>query len=348
MIRQTGGFFIIYFIIASHMTPDFLVFGQLTREYLLPPTGQPRLDVAGGNLLYAAAGLRVWESSIGLVGRVGNDYPREWLNECKSRGFDTSGIHILPENLDVRDFLAYNDSFETNRINPVSHFARREMTFPKSLLGYQPPDEKKVDGSRSILVTDIPSDYLGARAAHLCPMDLVTQTQLIAGMKRGDVHTFILDPAPASVKPTARRELPALLNGVTAFIPSQEELGNLFWGETYDLWKMAQAVSLYGCEYVVIKCGARGQLLYDTNSKRKWEIPAYPARVADPTGAGDAFCGGFMAGYCKNYDPLEGVLYGNVSASLKVEGSGAYYPLDVLPGLAEARLNALRNMVREV
>jgi sugar/nucleoside kinase (ribokinase family) len=330
------------------MTPDFLVFGHLTREYLLPPTGQPRLDVAGGNLLYAASGLRVWESSIGLVGRVGNDYPRAWLNDCKARGFDTSGIRILPENLDVRDFLAYNDMFETNRVNPVSHFARREMTFPKSLLGYQPPDEKKVNGSRSILVTDIPSDYLVARAAHICPMDLVTQTQLIAGMKRGDVHTFVLDPAPETMKPKARRELPALLNGVTAFIPSLEELGSLFWGETYDPWKMAEAVSLYGCEYVIIKCGARGQLLYDTDTKRKWEIPAYPARVADPTGAGDAFCGGFMAGYCKNYDPLEGVLYGNVSASLKVEGSGAYYPLDVLPGLAEARLNVLRNMVREV
>ena len=330
------------------MTPEFLVFGQLTREYLLPPAGLPRLDVAGGSLIYAASGLRVWESSIGLIGRVGNDYPRAWLNECKSRGFDTSGIRILPQNLDVRDFLAYNESFETNRVNPVSHFARREMTFPKALLGYQPPDEKKVDAARSILVTDIPADYLGARAAHICPMDLVTQTQLIAGMKRGDVHTFILDPAPASMTPTARRELPALLNGVTAFIPSQEELANLFWGETYDLWKMAEAVSLYGCEYVVIKCGARGQLLYDTNSKRKWEIPAYPARVADPTGAGDAFCGGFLAGYCKNYDPLEGVLYGNVSASLKVEGNGAYYPLDVLRGLAEARLSALRNLVREV
>ncbi len=348
IIRRPADFVTLSFIIASQMVPSFLIFGQLTREYLLPPSGQPRLDVAGGSLLYAAAGLRVWESSIGLVGRVGDDYPRAWLNECKSRGFDTGGIRILPQHLDVRDFLAYNESFEPNRVNPVSHFARRGMTFPKSLLGYQPPTEKKQEEARAIVVTDIPSDYLAARAAHICPMDLVTQTQLIAGMKRGNVHTFILDPAPDSMTPTARRELPALLNGVTVFAPSMEELGNLFWGETYDPWKMAEMVSLYGCEYVVVKCGARGQLLYDSETKRKWEVPAYPARVVDPTGAGDAFCGGFMAGYCKNYDPLEGVLYGNVSASLKVEGSGAYYPLDVLPGLAEARLSALRSMVREV
>jgi ribokinase len=331
------------------MEPQFLVFGKLTREYLLPPTGPVRLDVPGGNLLYAAAGLRMWESEIGLVGRVGNDYPREWLNTCLARGFDTCGIRILPGNMDVRDFLAYNEAYEVNRINPVSHFARREMTFPKALLGYQPPDvTKKQNPENALNITDIPPDYLTARAALLCAMDIISQTQLIAGMKRGSVHTFVLDPGADAMMPSARRELPALLNGVTAFLPSLEELSNLFWGDTHDVWEMAEAVSMYGCEYVVVKCGSRGQLLYDTNNKRRWEIPAYPARLVDPTGAGDAFCGGFIAGYCKKYDPLEGVLYGNVSASLKVEGTGAFYPLDVLPGLAEARLGALREMVREV
>lgn len=330
------------------MTPEFLVFGQLTREYLLPPTDQPRLDVAGGSLLYAAAGLRVWESSIGLVGRVGEDYPREWLNDCMSRGFDTSGIRIISKQLDIREFLSYNESFEVTYINPVTQFARRGLTFPKSLLGYQPPDESKVDAGAALLITDIPESYLTARGALLSPMSLVTQTQLIAGMKRGDVHTFVLEPASTSMMPTARRELPALLNGVTAFLTSQDELKNLFWGETHDVWKMAEWVSMYGCEYVVMKCGAHGQLLYDAKTKEKWEIPAYPARVADPIGAGHAFNGGFLAGYCRNYDPLEGVLAGNVSASLKLEGSGAFYPLDVMPGLAAARLNALRDMVRKV
>jgi cytidine kinase len=335
-------------IIAANMNPEFLIFGQLTREYLLPPTGSPRLDVPGGSLLYAAAGLRIWESSIGLVGRVGDDYPREWLNECIARGFDTSGIKILPRSLDVRDFISYTESFEVSRINPVTQFSRRQLTFPKALLGYQPLDERKVDEGSHLLINDIPDLYLTARAALICAMNLVTQTQLIAGMKRGDVHTFVLEPASTSMAPTARRELPALLNGVTVIITSQDELKNLFWGETHDLWKMAESVSMYGCEYVIVKCGERGQLLFDASTKRKREIPAYPARITDPIGVGDAFNGGFLSGYCKSYDPLEGVLYGNVSASLKLEGSGAYYPLDVMPGLAEARLNALRNMVREV
>ena len=324
----------------------YVIFGKLTREYLLPPVGRPHLDVPGGSLLYAAAGLGVWDTGIGLVGRVGNDYPRAWLNDVKAQQFDTKGVHILPQDHDVRDFVAYNESFEANRVNPVSHFARREMTFPKSLLGYQPNHD--LDEELKLTVKDIPDDYLNARAAYFCPMDLVTQTQLMAGLKRGHVHSFILDPSPDSMTPASRRNLPALLNGVTAFLPSEEEIRNLFQSETHDLWEMAEAVSLYGCDCVVIKRGRHGQLLYNAGTKEKWEIPAYTARMEDLTGVGDSFGGGFTAGYCKNYDPLEAVLYGNVSASLNIEGTGAFHPLDVLPGLAEARLSALENMVRKV
>ncbi len=176
------------------MDIHYIIFGRLTREFLLPATGQPRLDMPGGSLLYAAAGLGVWESGVGLVGRVGNDYPRAWLNDVKSRGFDTTGVRILSQDMDVREFIAYNESLDANRVNPVSHFARREMTFPKSLLGYQP--DKKMDDEIKLTVKDIPEDYLNAHAAYLCPMDLVTQTQLIAGLKRGHVHSFILDPSP--------------------------------------------------------------------------------------------------------------------------------------------------------
>jgi ribokinase len=227
-------------------------------------------------------------------------------------------------------------------------FSRRGLTFPKSLLGYQPPEERREDEARRLIVSDIPEDYLSARAALICPMEFGAQNQLIAGLKRGNTHTFVLDPVDVEMKVTAKRKLPAYLNGVTALVLSQEKLRNLFWGETHDLWQMAEAVSMYGVDYVVIKCGAQGQLLYVTSNKQKVEIPAYPSRVADPTGAGHAFNGGFLAGYCKNYDPLEGVLYGSVSASLSLEGNGAFYPLDVMPGLAEARLNAVRGLVREV
>ena len=77
--------------------------------------GRPLIDQPGGNLLYAAAGLGVWESGVpsknrdypvGLLARVGEDYPNDWLRSFEKRGWDTRGIHILAEALDLRYFQA--------------------------------------------------------------------------------------------------------------------------------------------------------------------------------------------------------------------------------------------------
>jgi sugar/nucleoside kinase (ribokinase family) len=69
--------------------------------------------------------------------------------------------------------------------------------------------------------------------------------------------------------------------------------------------------------------------------------------VIDPTGAGDAFCGGFLAGFRSTYEPVDAALHGNISASLVIEGGGPFYALDALPGLAQARLEGLRGMARK-
>jgi sugar/nucleoside kinase (ribokinase family) len=148
--------------------------------------------------------------------------------------------------------------------------------------------------------------------------------------------------------PTYWGDVPALLTGLTAFLPSEDEMRSLFQSRTNDLWEMAEALSAYGCEIIVIKCGERGQLLYDAATRNRWEIPPYPARFSNPIGAGDAFCGGFLAGYRRTYDPLQAVMYGNISASLVVEGNLPTYALEALPGLQEARLEALRQLIRKV
>jgi sugar/nucleoside kinase (ribokinase family) len=179
-------------------------------------------------------------------------------------------------------------------------------------------------------------------------MDFGTHNHLITTFKSSSVTTLTLDPKPEYMTRSNFKNLRLLLSGLTTFLPSEEELRGLFWGETHDLWEMAAAVGEFGCEVIVVKRGGQGQAVYDVKGKHKWEVPAYPARPADPTGAGDAFCGGYLAGFRKTYDPLQAALYGNVSASLKLEGSGAFYPIEVMPGLADARLSALKDMTRKV
>jgi ribokinase len=333
------------------MHPSFILVGRLAREYILPAQGQPISDSPGGDLLYTAGGLAVWDNRLGLVGRLGEDAPRFWLDDWQRRGFDVSGIRIQPGELDLRSFLAYSENFEVSNGNPVSHYARRGVPFPKPLLGFQPREETrsprlKLDPAAPSL-GDLPRDYLDAGALHLCPLDLGMHLTFLESLRTA-MRIITLDPSPSYMIPSSMREVRSVLNGLTAFLPSKEEIAALFWGQTHDVWEMCEAIGEYGCEYVAIKCGADGQLLYDSGNKRRYEIPAYPVRMTDPTGAGDAFCGGFLAGYRKDYDPLEGVLYGNVSASLTVEGSGPFSPLECMPGLAQARLDSLRDLVRRV
>lgn len=336
------------------MPPTFVLAGKLNREYILPYLGQPLFDSPGGNLLYAAGGLAVWNSNAGLLGHVGESYPHQWLRDLEECGFDVRGIRVLQElqNIDLRSFVAFNDIHERSLSSVVSHFARRELTFPKSLLGYQPPDESRKDTRAPEPVSpsalDTPKDYRDVRHVHLCPFDFVSQSQMVNLYHGGSGQTVSLDPSPGYMSPGFWRDLRLVLQGVTAFHPSEEELRSLFWGETNDLWEMARRISEYGPQIVVIKRGQQGQLLYDAAGNHRYEIPAYPSRIADLTGAGDAFCGGFLAGFEQTNDPLLAVLHGNVSASLTIEGSGPFYALGVMPGLAAARLHSIRESVREI
>jgi ribokinase len=176
----------------------------------------------------------------------------------------------------------------------------------------------------------------------------VTGSRLTSAFRQASVTTLTLDPSAAYMSTKALYDVRILLGGLTAFLPSEEELRALFWGHTDDLWQMAEALGEYGCEFIVVKRGARGQMLYDSVSKNRWEVPAYPGHPTDIAGAGDSFCGGFLAGYQKTYDPLRAVLYGSVSASLTIEGSGAFHALEALPGLAQARLDSLAGIVRQI
>ncbi len=333
------------------MEPTFIIAGRLRRDYLLPPEGTPLVDVPGGNLLYAAGGLGVWEGGIGLLARAGEDYPQEWLRSFEKRGWDVRGIHVLPGAMDLRYFRAWTDLQHVESTNPVAHFARLGLLFPKSLLGYQPPseseDDRKTPRPTSPRPADIPPDYLNAQVAHICGMDYATTSRLLSTFRQANIQTLTVDPAAAYMNSTAFDDVRTLFHGLTALLVSEEKLRGLFWGRTDDLWQMAEATGKWGCEFVVIKRGARGQLLYDSTPKKRWEIPAYPARVYNLMGAGDSFCGGFAAGYKKTYDALQGALHGSVSASLTIEGCGAFHALEALPGLAQARLESLEAAVRE-
>jgi hypothetical protein len=334
------------------MEPKYLIAGTLRRETLLPPSGSAVLDGPGGDLLYAAAGLTVWEKGVGLLARAGEDYPQEWLQEFEQYGWSTGGIHILPGPLDLRYFQAWTDPQKVQNNNPVAHFARLGLLFPKSMLGYQPAaraeDDLKTTAAASPRPADIPPEYLNAHTGLICLVDYATAARMSSAFRQAGILTVTLDPSAGFMNAGAFADVRILLQGLTALLVGEDKLRGLFWGKTNDLWEMAEAAASFGCETIVIKRGGRGQMLYDSASRKRWEIPAYPARLVDLLGVGDAFCGGFASGLHSTYDPLQAALRGNISASLALEGTGAFHAMEALPGLAQARLEALTRQVRQV
>ncbi len=336
----------------SASAPSFLVLGRLRREFIITSAGKILLDQPGGNALYAAGGVALWGEQPGILARVGEDYPRAWLDEMAKVGVNTQGIRVLPEAHDLRSFIAYTDLRTRITADPMAHYARLQQSFPKALLGYKDPDQPAADlntlSPLSLRQSDLPEDYTYASAAHLCPQDYLAHSLMPAALREAGVKAITLDPGPQYMKPEFRHSISPLLQGILAFMPTEGELRELFKGVTQDVWQMAEVLAGYRCDLIVIKRGSHGQWLYDAASKTRYEIPAYPAEVNDLTGAGDAFCGGFLVGYRRTFDPLQAVLYGNVAASIAVENSGAFYAWKSLPGLAQARLDTLKPLVRKV
>jgi sugar/nucleoside kinase (ribokinase family) len=332
--------------------PRYIFAGELRRDFAILTNGRPLIDVPGGNVLYAAAGLAVWEPSPppGIVARVGEDYPHSWISEIARNGLDTRGIRILPEAIDLRAFYVYTDNQTRVSENPVGFFSRLGMALPKSQLGQSlpSPNSRTRLSPTSLRQGDIIPDYLDATAAHLCPLDYLTHSALPAVLRQAGFTTLTMDPAPGYMNPIYWNDLAALFSGLTAVLPAEEDVRALFHGRSSDLWEMAEGLAAWGSEIVVIKRGESGQIVYDSAARARWEIPAYPAKIVDPTGAGDAFCGGFLAGYRRTYDPVQAALHGAISSSLSIEGSGPFYPLEALSGLAQARLDALGQSVRKV
>ncbi len=330
----------------------YLFLGPLYREYILPPQGKPLLDAPGGPVLYAAAGAALWSGEVGVVARVGEDFPKHWLEDLAARGWDVRGVRQLAEPLETRRVLVYEPSGQLSLQPPLAAFARRGLTFPKSLLNYTPPPTQRANLDKplptSLRISDLPPGLGETRAAHFCPLDFLSHSLLPAALRTAGVPVITLSPHPAYMTPLFYDRLPGLLTGLTAFVVPEAQLRAVFRERTNDLWEMATALGQWQVRHVVILRPEGEAWLYDAVGQRRWVVPGYPARLVDPTGAEDAFAGGFLVGYRETLDPVQALARGVVAASLAVETRGALALLETLPALVERRTEVVVSSVQQV
>ena len=80
-----------------------------------------------------------------------------------------------------------------------------------------------------------------------------------------------------------------------------------------------------GPKVVVLKMGESGAYL--ATPEYRVRIPRHAVQVVDATGAGDAFCGSFLARILAGDSPEQAARYANVAAALKCTGYGAVAPI---------------------
>lgn len=323
---------------------ETVVCGGLRIDYVISATGEVRLNQIGGNAIYAAVGARTYTDQVNLVAKAGENYPQEWLDELAWQGILYSHIIRVPGWQDMRTFYAYVD--EKTRIDrdPGFHFARIGQPMPQELEGYafSTLETQNPDNPLVLRGGDVPE--VRADSVHIAPMALRSHLELAQAFRQQNAGQITLDPGEYELTPKTEPAIKACCGLIDAFLPSELEVGLLLG--TTDPYEAAVTFASWGVPLVLIKRGPDGCLLYQRDARKFTNVPAYPVKVVDVTGAGDTFGGAFAVALKQTGDPIRSVVMATVAASFCLEGYGALYGLDISSDEVKKRLDMLMERVQ--
>ena len=255
----------------------------------------------GGDAFNVASNLAAMGVPASLATRVGDDELGEWLaGKARARGVrdaitvsrgtrtSASVVAIRPDG--ERTFLLHRGACHAFAQEDVTDalLDRHDVFFLGSAF-----DLPGIDNTPAALAT------LFERA-----------------QKRGMLT--VLD-VTTDLTPAHMAELEPALPWVSLFLPSRGEALGLTGKK--DPAEAASVFRKMGCETVGVKLGAEGCLVLSDGVFIR--VPAYPARVVDTTGAGDAFVAGFIAGLLRGLPPVDCARLGNAAGSVAVSVIGA-------------------------
>jgi sugar/nucleoside kinase (ribokinase family) len=278
--------------------PALVSFGNFTIDDVVLPDGTERPGCTGGDALYATLAARALAPTAELVAPVGHDFPAAIRASIMARGLSDAGMA-------ARDRPTLH-----NRVEYFAGGDRRWTLFAT---------EEEFD-ILSPLPADLPANWRDAPGFLVLAMTLAAQERLVADLAtRG--RPVALDPQEDYIAGNEDR-LMRLIGQVDLFLPSAEEVRRLMG--TDDWATAARQLAALGPRVVVIKLGEAGALVHDAATGRQSHVPAVPVPVVvDTTGAGDSFCGAFMAHWLAFRDPVAAARAGAGAAAVTVQGYGA-------------------------
>jgi len=254
-----------------------------------------KLSLGGGG---SAANVAVGASRLGVksgfIGAIGFDmFGRVLLEELEHEGVDITHVKV--------------DTTTSSGLTMIAVNKKGQVI----MFGYTGTSDK-------LFPSDLSKDYISS-AEHIHITGLSFDTAVAAANMASEAKVIVsFDPGRLMSRLGLKKVLP-ILKYVDQILLNHEEAKELT-GET-KLDDAAESLLKTGPEIVIIKRGADGVFAMTHDSK--FSVPAYPVKVVDTTGAGDAFSAGFITAQLEGKGLEDSVEFANATANLKITKVGA-------------------------
>ncbi len=289
-------------------TVELVVVGSIGLDTIETPWARHE-EILGGSVSYACAGASFF-APVGMVGVVGEDFPAECEAVYEGFGIDLRGLQ-----------KAAGKTFRWSGVYEADMNHRRTLLTELNVFAdFQPV---------------LPEDYRQAPFLFLANIAPALQLHVLSQIRS---PRFVAADTMDLWINTAREPLLEVIAAVDLLALNDAE-ARLLSGE-HNLVKAAKKIMKMGPDYVVLKKGEHGAMLF--SPRGVYVAPAYPLEVVhDPTGAGDTFAGGFMGSLAESgrvdaESIRRAMAYGSVVASFGVEA----FSLDRLRRLDRTQIEA--------
>ncbi|MGC9777952.1 MAG: hypothetical protein HZR80_01760 [Candidatus Heimdallarchaeota archaeon] len=275
-----------------------IVAGSITQDIILAPRKDEKRFI-GGVPVYAASAAKALGETIGIVSKVGTDFPVKNLKVINSLEADLNGFKISGQNSMV---------FE-NKYN-----SRGKRT------------QKVLSVSEKITFDDIPSVYLQAPCIHLGPVFNEIDLDMIPKVRESfDFVSLEGQGFTRNAEKKSKKIVHEPWINYDEYLPQLDilkvddtELKSIT--STLDLEEAIQLALDTGLKLLVITLADKGAIIFHENVR--YDIPAIPTDIIDETGAGDTFIITFLLEYLRTKDCHYSGLVAASAASYKIATSG--------------------------
>ena len=300
------------------MNNKILALGTIAYDAIESPFGKTG-RILGGCATYIGLAASQFKTKCALVSVIGDDFEKKYSDLLQSRNLNLSGV----EKIEGEKTFFWSGKYH-NDLN-----TRTTLDTQLNVLTKFKPK--------------VPESFKDASIVMLGNLDPSIQIDVLDQMERPklvvmDTMNFWID--------SYREALDRVIARVDVLSINDEEARQLT--ETHSLVEAAQKLVEMGPQFIIIKKGEHGALLF--HDKKIFCAPALPLEeVFDPTGAGDSFIGGFV-GYLSQRGSIAfeemktATIMGSAMASFTVQEFGTASLESLTSGRLRNRIQAFKSL----